>query len=79
MTSYPLDFYRRAEEKWKRRIGSWRSKMGPSTNKKDTPLAPWPWLLAIGQGLKSEYTAAEQPLPKRLVALLKELTLSARR
>src|SRR5262249_8812417 len=36
-------------------------------------LARRPWLLAIGQWLRTEYNAANQPVPERLVALLKEL------
>jgi hypothetical protein len=75
MTTYPLEFYRRAEQKWKRRAGAFRAKGGLLPNKEgDGVLVQWPWLLAIGQGLESEYAAFEQRLPKRLVALLSELT-----
>jgi hypothetical protein len=36
----------------------------------------WPrreWLLAIGQGLRAEYAGVEQPTPKGLTALIKQL------
>ena len=75
MAIYPLEFYRRAEEKWKRRAESLRTEAGKKGN---GILVRWPWLLAIGQGLQSEYAALEQPLPKRLVALLKKLTILPR-
>jgi hypothetical protein len=69
-----LEFYRRAEEKWRRRSESLRAK-SPPNKRGDDALVRWPWLLAIGQGLQSEYAAFEQALPpKRLVALLKKLT-----
>jgi hypothetical protein len=89
MPIYPLEFRKRLEEKWKRRAGEPGS---PSRtpqagkNQSDTGLAPHedgdatlsrrPWLLAIGQGLQSEYAALKQPVEKRLVALLKKLTRS---
>jgi hypothetical protein len=73
MAIYPLEFYRRAEEKWKRRAEALRTEAG-----RNGILVRWPWLLAIGQGLQSEYAALEQPLPKRLVALLKKLTILPR-
>jgi hypothetical protein len=31
------------------------------------------WLLKIGQRLRAEYAAVEQPVPERLAALIKEL------
>jgi hypothetical protein len=31
------------------------------------------WLLAIGQRLRAEYAALEEPLPERLAALLAQL------
>jgi hypothetical protein len=77
ITIYPLEFYRRAEEKWRRRSESLRAAVteSPPNKKGDDALVRWPWLLAIGQGLQSEYAAFEQALPpKRLVALLKKLT-----
>jgi hypothetical protein len=73
MPMYPLELYRRAEEKWKRRAGALRTKAGLPPNKEgDGVLIQWPWLLAIGQELQSEY-AAPRTLPKRLAALLKKL------
>jgi hypothetical protein len=36
-------------------------------------LARRPWLLAIGQWLRTEQNPVEQPVPERLAALLKEL------
>ena len=51
----------------------------PSKKEGDDTLVRWPWLLAIGQGLQSEYAVLnKQPLPKRLAALLKKLTKSPR-
>ena len=79
MAIYPLEFYRRAEEKWRRRSESLRDAVTGSPSKKegDDTLVRWPWLLAIGQGLQSEYAVLKkQPLPKRLAALLKKLTKS---
>jgi hypothetical protein len=74
MPIYPLEFYRRTEEKWKRRAGALRKKAGLPPNKEgDGILVQRPWLLAIGQELHSEYAALEQALPKRLAALLKKL------
>jgi hypothetical protein len=32
-----------------------------------------PWLLALGQVLRGEYTEVEQPVPERLAALVKKL------
>jgi hypothetical protein len=74
MAVYPLDFYRRAEAKWKRRAGTLRTEAGLPKKQGDGAPVRWPWLLAIGRTLQSEYAASEQALPKRLVALLKELT-----
>jgi hypothetical protein len=74
MAIYPLEFYRRAEEKWRRRSESVRAAVTGSPSKKegDDTLVRWPWLLAIGQGLQSEYAVLKKPpLPKRLAALLK--------
>ncbi len=79
MAIYPLEFYRRAEEKWRRRSESLRDAVTVSPSKSDDTLVRWPWLLAIGQGLQSEYAVLKkQPLPKRLAALLKKLTKSPR-
>ena len=51
MAIYPLEFYRRAEEKWRRRSESVRAAVTGSPSKKegDDTLVRWPWLLAIGQ------------------------------
>jgi hypothetical protein len=77
MAIYPLEFYRRAEEKWRRRSESLRAAVTglPSKKEGDDTLVRWPWLLAIGQGLQSEYAAfKKQPLPKHLAALMQKLT-----
>ena len=81
MAIYPLEFYRRAEEKWRRRSESLRAAVTGSPSKKegDDTLVRWPWLLAIGQGLHSEYVALKQPVEKRLVTLLKKLRRSRAR
>jgi hypothetical protein len=43
MTIYPLEFYRRAEEKWKRRAGALRTDAGLPPNKEgDGILVQWP-------------------------------------
>jgi hypothetical protein len=82
MAIYPVEFYRRSEEKWKRRArarGATRNLIGSSerglapNQKGDDILARRPWLLAIGQGLQREYRALEQPVHGRLAALLKKL------
>jgi len=36
-------------------------------------LARSSWLRELGQWLRAEYNAADQPVPERLAALLKEL------
>jgi hypothetical protein len=36
-------------------------------------LAGRKWLLAIGQGLRAEYVAVEEPVPEPLAALFKQL------
>jgi len=89
MPIYPLEFCKRFEENWKRRAGETGStSRTPQTVKNqsvvglaprddgDAILSRWPWLLAIGQGLQSEYAALKQPVEKRLVALLKRLRRS---
>ena len=77
MAIYPVEFYRRAEEKWKLRYTSSRAtpaeQRALKTDGTDDVLTQWPWLEAIGQGLLSQY-AVQQRLPKRLVALLKKLS-----
>ena len=61
MAIYPLEFYRRAEEKWRRRSESLRDAVTGSPSKKegDDTLVRWPWLLAIGQGLQSQIAELE--------------------
>jgi hypothetical protein len=86
MAIYPVEFYRRSEERWKRRArarGATRNLLGSSgprtegglvpNQKGDDILARRPWLRAIGQGLQREYRALEQPVHGRLAALLKKL------
>ena len=86
MPIYPLEFRKRFEENWKRRAeesGGTSRTPQTSKNRSVSGLAPqqdggsvlsrWPWLLAIGQGLQSEYDVLKQPVEKRLVALLKKL------
>jgi hypothetical protein len=88
MTAYPLDFHRRSEQKWAHRAEvssgcestrravisrSQRGQRKSGQSERRGILARRPWLLAIGQGLRAEYNAANQPVPERLVALLKEL------
>src|SRR3954470_8717463 len=65
MAIYPLEFYRRAEEKWRRRSESLRDAVTGSPSKKegDDTLVRWPWLLAIGQGLQSEYAVSARLSP----------------
>ena len=89
MTTYPLDFHRRSEQKWARRAEvssacertpraarAGRGQRGqgmPGQSERCDILARRPWLLAIGQWLRTEQNAVEQPVPERLAALLKEL------
>jgi hypothetical protein len=86
MTAYPLDFHRRSEQKWARRAEvssgcepravisrSQRGQRKSGRSERRGILARRPWLLAIGQWLRAEYNAANQPVPEHLAALLKEL------
>src|SRR5262249_48348674 len=85
MPIYPLDFFKRSEEKWRRRAeesestsrtpqtGKNRSVIGSAPQQDGAFPSRWHWLLAIGQGLQSEYAGLKQPVEKRLVALLKKL------
>ena len=90
MAIYPVEFYRRSEENWKRRArgrgaaGNLFGSSGPRTERGLAPnqagddiLARRPWLLAIGQGLQREYRALEQPVYGRLAALLKKLAVAS--
>ena len=89
VTTYPLDFHRRSEQKWAHRaqgqnacettprtvrVGS--SQGGQRKRGQSEPrhiLARRPWLRAIGRCLRVEYYAIEQPIPERLAVLMKEL------
>jgi hypothetical protein len=89
MTTYPLEFHRRFEQKWAHRAqassgygsttravrvaSSQRGQHRPGQSEPRDILARRPWLQAIGQWLRAEYNAVEQPVPERLAALLKEL------
>jgi hypothetical protein len=88
MTTYPLDFHRRAEQKWAHRaqvssacestprVSRVRSSQGrqrPSQSERRDILARSPWLRAIGRCLRAEYYPVQQPVPECLAALLKEL------
>jgi hypothetical protein len=90
MTTYPLEFHRRSEQKWilraeassacestpraarVRRSQREQRRLGES-ERRDI-LAQRPWLRELGQWLRAEYSTADQPVPERLAALLKELT-----
>jgi hypothetical protein len=89
MTTYPLEFHRRSEQKWVLRaqassaregtlpatlVGS--SQRGQPRSGESEPrdiLAEMPWLREIGQWLRAGYDGVDQPVPERLAALLKEL------
>jgi hypothetical protein len=84
MTTYPLEFHRRSEQKWAHRVqasSAWEStslaasagSMRRATRNLVTSSARRPWLQAIGQWRRVEYTAVEQPVPERLAVLLKQL------
>ena len=65
MAIYPLEFYRRAEEKWRRCSESVRAAVTGSPSKKegDDTLVRWPWLLAIGQGLPVRIRCIKKTTP----------------
>jgi len=89
MTTYPLEFHRRSEQKWVRRaqassgfestpratlVGrSQRGQRRSGQSERRDILARSSWLRELGQWLRAEYNAADQPVPERLAALLKEL------
>jgi hypothetical protein len=88
MTTYPLEFHRRSEQKWVLRAQassvestpraalvsrSQRGQRKPGQSEPRDILARRPWLRAIGRWLRAEYNIADQPVPERLAALLKEL------
>ena len=86
MTTYPLEFHRRSEQKWAlralaaaarestpqaARVGHSQRGQGPSESR--DILGRSPWLREIGQWLRAGYNAVDRPLPAHLAALLKEL------
>ena len=88
MTTYPLEFHRRSEQKWVLRAQASRGTPRAALNlvgrsqggqrrsgqsERRDILARRPWLRELGQWLRAEYNAADQPVPERLAALLKEL------
>jgi hypothetical protein len=89
MTTYPLEFHRRSEQKWVLRVQasrarestlraalvsrSQRGQRRSGQSERRDILARGPWLREIGQWLRAEYNIADQPVPERLAALLKEL------
>jgi hypothetical protein len=82
MTTYPLDFHRRSEQKWVLRAQAARESppraalvgnRGSDQSERRDILARRPWLMELGQWLRAEYNATDQPVPERLAALLKEL------
>ena len=89
MTAYPLDFHRRSEQKWARRAEvssacestprtalisrSQRVQRRSGQSERRDILARRSWLRELGHWLRAEYSAADQPVPERLAALLKEL------
>jgi hypothetical protein len=88
MTTYPLEFHRRCEQKWVLRAQAssacestpraalvGRSRRGQRRSTRPnvvTSLARRAWLRALRQWHRAEYNAADQPVPKRLAALRKE-------
>ena len=86
MTTYPLEFHRRSEQKWVLRAqassaretaalvgSSQRGQRRSGESEHSDILAEMPWLREIGQWLRAGYDAVDQPVPERLAALLKEL------
>jgi hypothetical protein len=86
MTTYPLEFHRRSEQKWVLRAqassaretaalvgSSQRGQRRSGESEHRDILAEMPWLREIGQWLRAGYDAVDQPVPERLAALLKEL------
>ncbi len=84
MTTYPLEFHRRSEQKWALRAQVSSARESPpraalvGNRRSDQPerrgmLAEMPWLREIGHWLRAGYDAVDQPVPERLAMLLKEL------
>jgi hypothetical protein len=94
MTTYPLDFHRRSEQKWALRSlaataresppraarvdHSPRGQDGSDRGESRDILERSPWLREIGLWLRAGYDAVDHPLPGDLAALLKELRRSPR-
>jgi hypothetical protein len=79
MTTYPLDFHRRAATAREStpqaaRVGhGQRGQEGSGRSESRDILGRSPWLREIGQWLRAGYNAVDHPLPAHLAALLKEL------
>jgi hypothetical protein len=89
MTTYPLEFHRRSEQKWAlraqassarattpraTRVGhSQRGQRGSGLSERRDILGRSPWLREIGKCLQAEYDAVDHPVPERPAALLKEV------
>jgi hypothetical protein len=89
MTTYPLEFHRRCEQRWSlrakassardstrraTRVGhSQRRQRGSGRSQHRDILGGSPWLREIGQWLRAGYDGVDDPIPEHLAALLKEL------
>src|SRR5437899_7674538 len=89
MSTYPLDFHRRAEQKWAHRTEvssayestSRASRVRRSQDRQHRPsqseprdiLARSPWLRAIRVWLRAEYCPVQQTVPGRLATRLKQV------
>jgi hypothetical protein len=87
MTTYPLEFHRRCEQRWAlrakassacdstpraTRVGQ-RGQHGSGRSQHRDILGGSPWLREIGQLLRAGYDGVDDPIPEHLAALLKEL------
>src|SRR5262245_11253645 len=89
MTTYPLEFHRRSEQKWAvrtqaasarestpqaARVGhSQRRQREPGRSEARDILGRTPWLREIGRWLRAGYDGVDHSVPPHLAALLKEL------
>jgi hypothetical protein len=89
MTTYPLEFHRRSEQKWALRAqalsarestprsarvsNSQRGQRGSGLSEPRDILGRSPWLREMGQMLRAGYDAVDHPVPEHLAALLKKL------
>jgi hypothetical protein len=89
MTTYPVEFHRRSEQKWTVRAqaapprastpqaaGVGHSQHGHRESARSEPrdvLGSSPWLWEIGRWLRAGYDAVDHSVPPHLAALLKEL------